>query len=90
MKLDNENRICLDPSALRTAEHFLLGRYFDYQQVNFHKTVAALEWVLGDVVKEMLSMGKFDCSRLGIENMIATKIWHNFDDSYVMRYCKRS
>ena len=88
MRLDNENRICLDPSALRAAEHFLLGRYFDYQQVNFHKTVAALEWVLGDVVKEMLSLQKFDCSRLGIENMIATRKWHDFDDSYVMRLAK--
>ena len=88
MRLDNENRICLDPSGLRTAEHFLLGRYFDYQQVNFHKTVAALEWVLGDIVKEMLRLGKFDCSRPGVENMIATKEWHDFDDSYVMRLAK--
>ena len=88
MRLDNENRICLDPSALRTAEHFLLGRYFDYQQVSFHKTVAALEWVLSDVVKEMLRLGKFDCSRLGVENMVANKKWHDFDDSYVMRLAK--
>ena len=88
MRLDNENRICLDPSALRAAEHFLLGRYFDYQQVNFHKTVAALEWILGDVVKEMLRLAKFDCSRLGIENMIVNGKWHDFDDSYVMRLAK--
>ena len=88
MRLDNDNRICLDPSALRTAEHFLLGRYFDYQQVSFHKTVAALEWVLGDVVKELLRLGKFDCSRLGIENMVTKGEWQDFDDSYVMRLAK--
>ena len=88
MRLDSDNRICLDPSALRTAEHFLLGRYFDYQQVNFHKTVAALEWVLGDIVKELLRLGKVDCSRLGVENMIAKREWHDFDDSYVVRLIK--
>ena len=83
MRLDNEKRICLDPSALRTVEHFLLGRYFDYQQVSFHKTVAALEWVLNDVVDEMLKLGKFDCSTQGIEKMIATGEWYTFDDSMV-------
>ena len=88
MRLDNEKRICLDPSALRTAEHFLLGRYFDYQQVSFHKTVASLEWVLSDVVKEMLRLKKFDCSRLGIEAMVANGRWRDFDDSYVMRLAK--
>ena len=88
MRLDNENRICLDPSALRTAEHFLLGRYFDYQQVNFHKTVAALEWALHDVVYEMLRLNKFDCSPNGIRSKIASGEWYSFDDSYIMRLAR--
>ena len=88
MKLDNENRICLDPSALRTVEHFLLGRYFDYQQVNFHKTVAALEWALSDVITEMLRLGKFDCSPVGIRSMIAAGKWNNFDDLEVWRLAR--
>ena len=88
MRLDNENRICLDPSALRTVEHFLLGRYFDYQQVNFHKTVAALEWALNDVVNEMLRLGKFDCSPEGIQRMIATGDWYNFDDAQIVHLAR--
>lgn len=88
MRLDDENRICLDPSALRTAEHFLLGRFFDYQQVNFHKTVAALEWALQDVVTEMLRLGKFDCSLSGIKNMIATDKWYDFDDLEIWRLAR--
>ena len=88
MRLDKENRICVDPSALRTVEHFLLGRYFDYQQVNFHKTVAALEWALHDVVNEMLNLGKFDCSRSGIQSMIASRKWNEFDDSQILNHAR--
>ena len=54
MRLDDDNNICLENSALRTVEHLLIGRYFDYQQVNFHKTVAALELVLKDIIKVLL------------------------------------
>ena len=88
MRLDNEKRICLDPSALRTVEHFLLGRYFDYQQVSFHKTVAALEWALNDVVNEMLKLSRFDCSPKGIESMITAGEWYAFDDSQIWRLAR--
>jgi HD superfamily phosphohydrolase len=30
LRLDRDNRICLRPKALRAADHFLIGRYFDY------------------------------------------------------------
>ena len=83
MRLDSNSQICLDPSALRTAEHFLLGRYFDYQQVNFHKTVAGLEWALHDVINEMLRLGKFNCSPSGIRGMIAGGEWYRFDDLHI-------
>jgi len=88
IRLDKDNRVCVDSSALRTVEHFLLGRYFDYQQVNFHKTVAALEWALHDVVNELLNLGIFDCSASGIRGMIATGEWNNFDDSLVLRHVR--
>jgi HD superfamily phosphohydrolase len=32
-RLDNTPQVCLSHRALKTADHFLLGRYFDYQQV---------------------------------------------------------
>ena len=84
MTLDDHKRICLSPNALRTVEHFLIGRYFDYQQVNFHKTVAGLEWILNDVVIELLRQGAIDCSLSGIDKMLQTGDWNEFDDLQVM------
>lgn len=84
MRLDRSGRICLDPSALRTADHFLLGRYFDYQQVNFHKTVAALEWALHDVINALLVSGVLDCSPTAIRRKIATSEWSHFDDLEIL------
>ena len=75
----------LDSQALPTAEHFLLGRYFDYQQISFHKTVAALELVLKDIVAELLKIEELDCSTAGIEDMILTGQWFQFDDPDVLR-----
>ena len=88
MELDDEDQICLNPSALRTVEHFLLGRYFDYQQVNFHKTVAALEWALHDVINEMLQLSIFDCSPTGIQSMVANGRWYGFDDFEILRLAR--
>jgi len=84
LRLDDENRICLTPKALRTAEHFLFCRYFDYQQTSYHKTVSALEEVLKDIVNTLLSTQELDCSSKGIRKMIETGQWYEFDDSYVL------
>ena len=84
LRLDDENRICLTPKALRTAEHFLFCRYFDYQQTSYHKTVSALEEVLKDIVSTLLSTQELDCSPKGIRKMIETGRWYEFDDSYVL------
>jgi len=84
MKTDKQGRVCLDPRALRTADHFLLCRYFDYQQVTYHKTVVALENVLQDVVSAVLSEGILDCSRAAIEAKIAEGKWHAFDDAVLV------
>ena len=88
LTLDSDNQICLNPSALRTAEHFLLARYFDYQQVNFHKTVAALEWALHDVINEMLNLQLFDCSPSSIRDMIASGEWYCFDDLEIWHFVR--
>ena len=37
---NGDDRIYLPMKAMRAAEHFLLCRYYDYQQVTYHKTVA--------------------------------------------------
>jgi len=85
LRLDSKNRICLSRKALRTADHLLLCRYFDYQQVVFHKTVAAFEMVLKKVISHLLRRGLLDCSREQIVKFIENGKWHEFDDSYVLQ-----
>ena len=83
LRFDNMKRVCVDPRALRTVDHFLLCRYFDYQQVTYHKTVAAMEMVLKAVVVELLRAEIIDCTRDAIERAIAGSTWASFDDAYL-------
>lgn len=81
---DDHGRICLDPRAMRTAEHLLLARYFDYQQVSFHKTVTAYERLLEDVLGLLIEEKRLDCSARHIEALARTPPeWVRFDDTYV-------
>ena len=89
IRLDAKDRICLTPKALRTAEHFLFGRFFDYRQVSYHRTVAAFEQILKDVIDELLVRGHLDCSQNGIETMIETGSWHRFDDPELLRLIRK-
>ena len=57
LKGDSAGNICLSSKAMRAADHFLLSRYFDYQQVAYHKTVVGLELLLKDVLKALLTEG---------------------------------
>ena len=84
LRVDKESRLCLTPKALRTAEHFLLGRYFDYQQVAFHKTVVSMEWLLNDLIMVLLERKKIRCSAKDIENAIEDGTWNTFDDTKIM------
>lgn len=80
MRLDGDSNICITPKALRAADHLLLCRYFDYLQVSFHKTVAAFELVLKDVITGLLREGLLRCSRGDVTRMIQDGQWHEFDD----------
>ncbi len=83
LRLDKEGRVCLTRKAICAADHFLLSRYFDYQQVSFHKTVAALEMVLKDVVSTIIEAGLIDCTEEAIQTAIAEGTWAQFDDMHV-------
>jgi uncharacterized protein len=83
LRLDKDGNVCLTQKALRAADHFLLGRYFDYQQVAFHKTVAALELILKDVLKALLSDGYVECSAGWVKQAIINGDWCTFDDAAV-------
>ncbi|HZZ71040.1 MAG TPA: HD domain-containing protein, partial [Pirellulales bacterium] len=82
MRLDSNDQVCITEKALRTADHFLLCRYFDYQQVSYHKTVAGLEWLLKDVIAELLRTGglAIDGSAGSVDTAIVDGEWAKFDD----------
>lgn len=83
LRLDKNERICFTAKALRTAEHLLLGRYFDYQQVAFHKTVAGMEWLLQDLLCALLEEKEIEGSASWVNAAIKNGEWDMFDDTYV-------
>ena len=83
IRVDGANRICLTAKALRTVDHFLLSRYFDYQQVEFHKTVVGLELVLKDVLKALLQHGVIECSPEWVMKAVKEGTWYGFDDLHI-------
>lgn len=85
LSLDHEQNLCLSAKALRAADHFLLCRYFDYQQIPFNKSVSAFELVLKDVISILLEQGRIDCSAAAISKMIAEDRWFHFDDRFILQ-----
>lgn len=83
LRIDQDGRLCLRAKAVRTADHFLLCRYFDYQQISFHKTVAAFELVLKDVISALLQTEKIKGASEDVRAMIAAGTWRRFDDNHV-------
>jgi len=84
VRIDNEFRMAISSKALRTAEHLLLGRYFDYMQVSFHKTVAAIEWLLSDVIHGLLAENLTKCSQQDVISLIESGEWSQFDDTQLL------
>lgn len=84
MVLDSEGRVCLTPKALRAADHLLLCRYFDYQQVTYHKTVAGFEWVLKACIADLVEAGQLDGSKPAVEEMVRRGKWAEFDDGHLV------
>jgi HD superfamily phosphohydrolase len=80
---DREGRVCLYDRALKTADHFLLCRYFDTQQVAFHKTVAGFELILKDAVKELLKAQVFELHAENLRAMIKSGEWARIDDQWL-------
>ena len=89
LRIDDEQRLCFTSKSLRTADHFLLSRYFDYQQVAFHKTVASLEWILKDLLAALLKDREIDGSARWVEGAIESGAWEIFDDAAVIEKIRR-
>lgn len=52
-----EDRKCVNLSALKALESFILGRYFMYSQVYFHKVVRILNVHLKEVLQDFMQRG---------------------------------
>lgn len=85
---DESGKICIGQKALRTVDHFLLCRYFDYSQVIFHKTVAGFEEVLKSVIVYLIDEKKINCSRDSIISSIKSGEWYEYDDSHITNHIK--
>jgi HD superfamily phosphohydrolase len=83
LRFDEKGRFCIRDRAVRTADHFLLCRYFDYQQVSFHKTVAAFELVLKQVISALLQTGRIQAAPKDVKDLIKHRRWQRFDDSHI-------
>lgn len=88
--LDDDGFIAFQEKGMRAAEHLLLSRYFDYQQVSYHKTVAGMELVLNDAVGSMLRSGRLACSARDLQQMVVSEKWYGFDDAHVMHHIRES
>mgnify|MGYP000088418713 FL=1 len=55
-----DGKKCVHISALRSLESFILGRYFMYSQVYFHKVVRILNIHLKEVIEDFFKEGLLD------------------------------
>ncbi len=79
-----DNQICYSGKAIKAVEHFLISRYFDYTKVAWHRSVAAFELIIKDVIAELVELGKLELSEANIINMIQDGEWGDFTDDSVM------
>ncbi|NEH81308.1 HD domain-containing protein [Rhizobium ruizarguesonis] len=82
--IDDEGNFCFRQQALKAADHLLVSRFFDYQQVPFHKTVVAIELLLDDVLTQLFKAGAIQCSSSDMLKRISTGEWASFDDQHMI------
>lgn len=92
-RVDEHKRLALTHNAVGTVEHLLMGRYYDYLNVSFHKTVQGLEWLLKESIKELLNQESLKLDADTVTKMIASPTeklnWQNFDDFFVFEKIKK-
>lgn len=88
MTIDEQGSVCLNKKALRAADHLLVSRYYDYTQLPFHKTVAALELSFEFIIKRLLE-GKLDCSSKKMTDIVKEGDWKDFDDQHLINLMRK-
>lgn len=79
-----------DMRAMRTIEHFLMARYFEYTQLVFNKACLGFEWLLTDVLSRLASEGSLLISAPELEQRFAEGTWKDLDDQYVHEHIRRA
>lgn len=98
-ELDQANsNVCLSARALNAADHFLMSRWFERQQVIFHKTVQAASTTLRELLQILIQRDADDltadeeptgphlaCTEEQIIYMAENGLWEKLDDPYVLQ-----
>jgi uncharacterized protein len=92
VRVAQDGSFCWTQRALGALDHVLIGRFYDYQQIVYNKTVVGLEEVLKDVVYALtdpdLGNDGLDLSEAGIRKMISSGDWFGFDDHWLFERIK--
>jgi HD superfamily phosphohydrolase len=84
-----EGRLVVHASGLRALENFLIGRYFMYVQVYFHKVVRILNLHLVELISKILSEKHFSDLQLFLRTNDATVLAQAFSNPELRREAER-
>lgn len=94
VEITKDGRICLSESAIGAADHFLMSRFFQYKQIINQRVVKGFEWLLEDLIKELVILKIIDLSKATVTKMILNEkntndfSWSDFDDHLLMQLIK--
>ena len=82
--IDETGKFCFDRKAIRAADHLLMSRFYDFMQIPYQKTVAALEWSLEEAVIYLLRTKLLRLAEGDLKSMLADGSWAHFDDGSLL------
>jgi HD superfamily phosphohydrolase len=82
--VDNGGRFCFGRKAIRASDHLLVSRFYDFMQIPYQKTVAALEWSLEEAVIHLLRHRVLVLSEADMLEKIRDGRWPEFDDGALL------
>lgn len=89
-QVDPDERVCLTNKARLTADHFLLSRWFEYQQMIYHHTVQGASSALQDVLQEALERDYLpSCNRENVIELVSEGGWPDYDDNRALNAIRR-
>lgn len=80
--IGSDGELAFDRKAAKAIDHLLVGRYYDYMQMVFHKTVEGLEWSLAECIKFALRERPGLLSKEYVRQAIENGTWCQKDDNW--------